>query len=468
MIRIKCKGCGKHFHLPDSQEGTCTTCPACTAKEKASKSPGSEQKRERVKVGAGQDAGTPTDILGLGDVGADAGPKLKPELRPKLKPELRPKLPAKPRKPLRPVQRPDADRSRGMGAVGTESLGTVALRPGAPDRADLGPDALDLDDAPDLDLTIETVPERNFEPRAEDAIRRFHLLWIGLAIAASFFMPILGLPNQAVVVPELSSEVGVFSGETTGLALAVMLLPLIIGGAVMALSRMFDPPMRSVAITLAGLSLFGLFLADEDARSTITESLHVVPSSLNLSVILWLVGAIGLLASVRARWYRPVHLPTYLLGAISGASYITYMFLPEDSLLSMGRGPVAQAIAMIEFDAATASAILSTMAFMAAAALVCLVNLPFKNGHKAAKRSRLAFRLLLAAFVVPILILVIRFLTLPDDPAMLSMSTMPGFGQPPAMLFISMGIKYAVMFGGILLLIPIGIADLFAGRTDTD
>ena len=108
------------------------------------------------------------------------------------------------------------------------------------------------------------------------------------------------------------------------------------------------------------------------------------------------------------------------------------------------------------------------MAFMAAAALVCLLNLPFKHGQKAAKRSRLAFRLLLAALVVPILILVIRFLTLSNDPAMLSMSTMPGFGQPPAMLFISMGIKYAVMFGGILLLIPIGIADLFAGRTDTD
>jgi hypothetical protein len=280
-------------------------------------------------------------------------------------------------------------------------------------------------------------------------LRGKNLLWIGSVIAAAFFAPIVGIPGQSFIVPELSGETRVFSDQLSGLALAVTLLPLVGGVVVMALSRMASQPKRGIGITLVGAALFGLFFTDGEAREAIGQSFSLAPSSVDLSVILWMVGAFGLLTSTRTRWYRPIHKLAYLIGAIAGGCYITYLFLPV-----AGIRPIAQALAALRLDALMGSAVMANIVFMSVAAVICIINLPFASNSRAAGSTRLAFFFLLLAVMIPVFIATIGMLS---APSIAGMTAMP---------FISAGAKYGIIFGGLVLLIPIGIADLLIGRAE--
>jgi hypothetical protein len=280
-------------------------------------------------------------------------------------------------------------------------------------------------------------------------LRGKNLFWIGSVIAAAFFAPIVGIPGQSFIVPELSGETRVFSDQLSGLALAVTLLPLVGGVVVMALSRMASQPKRGIGITLVGAALFGLFFTDGEAREAIGQSFSLAPSSVDLSVILWMVGAFGLLTSTRTRWYRPIHKLAYLIGAIAGGCYITYLFLPV-----AGIRPIAQALAALRLDALMGSAVMANIVFMSVAAVICIINLPFASNSRAAGSTRLAFFFLLLAVMIPVFIATIGMLS---APSIAGMTAMP---------FISAGAKYGIIFGGLVLLIPIGIADLLIGRAE--
>lgn len=398
MIRITCNACSKKFHIADQQAAGPAVCPSCGVKTVA---------LEPIDEEA---------VLEPAHAEAEAGATIAPN--PFLTPSPGPDLSGYGPRPSPPAQ------------------ASVLPPPGA--------FAFDLSE-PESDDDHH----RHFPSYLEEELRGKNLFLIGAVIAAAFFAPIVGIPGQGFIVPELSGERGVFSGELSGLALVVTLLPLLGGVVVMALSRMASPPMRGVGVTLVGAALFGMFFGDAGAREAIGQSFSLTPSTVDLSVLLWMVGALGLIASTRIRWYRPIHKLAYLIGAIAGGCYITYLFLPV-----AGIRPISQALAAFRLDALMGSAVMANIVFMFVAAVICIINLPFASNSRAAGRTRLAFFLLLLAVMIPVFI------------AMIGMLSAPGIGGMMAMPFISAGAKYGIIFGGLVLLIPIGIADLLIGRAE--
>jgi hypothetical protein len=97
---------------------------------------------------------------------------------------------------------------------------------------------------------------------------------------------------------------------------------------------------------------------------------------------------------------------------------------------------------------------MANIVFMFVAAVICIINLPRATNSRAAGRTRLAFFFLLLAVMIPVFI------------AMFGMLSAPSIAGMTAMPFISAGAKYGIIFGGLVLLIPIGIADLLIGRAE--
>jgi len=314
-----------------------------------------------------------------------------------------------------------------------------------------------LPPAPPPDLAGEVVEEpwidegdedRNFAPEVEDERRRTHLFRLGLVMALAFFAPIVGVPGHPFVIPELSSEVGVFGGPA--LLVAVRLLPLLAGVMLMLVARRADQPLRGCAITGAGGLLFGLFVIDGRARSAIADSFSLLPNSFSLSLLLLLAGVGGMLVAVRTRWYRPGSQPAAWIGAIAGGCYLLYLVVPSSSVLPIG--------ALLDTFRSSILAGLASVAHlgcMVGAAVLCLRNTGATPSFLAVGRARLACRLLLAAVLVPGAVI------------LLAIMTSPGSGQIIAPL-VSSALKYGVMFGGLLLLIPVGITDLLVGRPDAN
>ena len=294
--------------------------------------------------------------------------------------------------------------------------------------------------------------DRNFSPWAEDEQRSKHLFRIGLAMTIAFFAPIVGIPGQPLLFPELHGEIGVLASGMPGLVVAVRLLPLIAGVVVILASFITTPPVRGMVVTACGAALFGLFVVDGDARQAVAESFQVMPGSMTLSVVLGFVGVFGMLVSARVRWYRPTHAPAHWIGVIAAVSYGVYLVMPTN-----GGSPIAAPFQMFRFDTMMGIASLANVGCLAGAAVVSAITVPSTPGFVAVTRARLCFRLLVASVAVPLAIALLGTLCSTLG------SSMGGVGMIAPL--ITSGAKYAVMFGGLLLLIPVGITDLVVGRT---
>lgn len=300
------------------------------------------------------------------------------------------------------------------------------------------------------EVAVDTLDDgtRPFEPSFEDELRRSHLFRIGLALTIAFLAPIAGAPGHALAFPQFSAFPGM------NLAGLVLLLPLIAGITVMALAKLGDPPLRGSVTLAAGASLFGLMLARGEARATVGESLSILPTSASLSSALVILGVFGLLISTRLRWYRPISRLAYAIGAVAAACYAFYLFSPVT-----GRMPVEEPLEMLRMDKLMGLGMLGHIGLMAAAAVLCLINFPGSLPPNAATKAGRAFLCLWGAVVVPVLALTLSAMSMSGSMSMSGMDM-----GSPAMLFLSSAAKFGVMYGGLVLLIPIGIADLLVGQ----
>jgi hypothetical protein len=172
------------------------------------------------------------------------------------------------------------------------------------------------------------------------------------------------------------------------------------------------------------------------------------PTSVSISLILGLVGTFGLFVGARARWYRPIHGLSYGIGLVGAVSYLSFHVVP-----SYGVWPLSGLVQTFQVDTMAGLATAVHFGCLLAAAVVCALNVPSTPSFIAVNRARLCVRLLVASIAAPLAFLLLSFL-----------SMLSGNGSVLAPL-LSSGAKYCIMYGGLLLLIPVGITDLVVGRT---
>ncbi len=293
--------------------------------------------------------------------------------------------------------------------------------------------------------------ERHFSPEEEDDLRRSGLFRLGLCMTVAFFAPIVGFPGQTLLFPELSGEVGVFAAGQPWLVLAVRLLPLIAGIAMMALARRASPPLRGAIVTGIGASVFLLFLADGAARSVIGQMASAAPTSVSLSLLFLATAACGLLIGARARWYLPTHRPAWWCGLVGAIGYGLFHLVPNH-----GSWPIGDLMLSMRADKLAFLGLAIHFGCVLTAAVISAVNVPSTPSFVAVARARRCFRLLVASIVAPVVFSVLSLIVSPfGDAGMVA-------------VYLTSGAKYAVMFGGLMLLIPLGISELIVGKTSAD
>lgn len=301
-------------------------------------------------------------------------------------------------------------------------------------------------DEPDDDSKFDGT--RNFEPHIEDELRRGHLFRIGMAMTIAFFLPIAGAPGRFLFFPQFSTFPGM---SLAGLA---VLLPLIAGITMMLLAKRSDTPLRGAVTLGLGVMLFGLMLVDRGASSAISQSVNALPSSVSLSLILLTLGSFGLLISARLRWYRPTSHHAFMIGAVAAGSYGLYLFIPSN-----GSMPIAGVFDSFKMHKMLGLGVLVNVGLMVAAGVICAMNHPSTLSSDASAKARRAFLCLVGAVVIPAFLIGIAAIS------MFSSMSMGGMGSgSPSTMLISSAVKFGVMYGGLVLLIPIGIVDLLVGR----
>jgi hypothetical protein len=304
----------------------------------------------------------------------------------------------------------------------------------------------------DEDFNAMDDASRHFKPFIEDDLRRGHLFKIGLALTIAFLAPIAGAPGHALYFSQFSAFPGM------SLAGLLILLPLFAGLILMVISKKADLPLRGIVTFVAGAALFGLMLVDPEARATIGESVGAVPTSVNLSGALAILGMFGLLVSIRVRWYRPLSRRAYVIGLVAAGCYISYLFLSVN-----GRMPIEEPLQVFRMHKLMGIGMFGHVGLMAAAAILCLINLPNALASTASTKAGRAFLCMAGALVVPVLMMMFSAMSMSSS--MPRGMSLPGMDMgSPAMMFISAAVKFGVMYGGLALLIPIGIADLLVGR----
>ena len=332
----------------------------------------------------------------------------------------------------------------GAHSVGGDARGATARTPTTAGRWHPASNVAVEWDEPDFDEMDDGT--RNFEPHIEDDLRRKHLFRIGLALTIAFLVPIAGAPGSAF--PQFSAFPGM------NLAGLLMLLPLFAGLTLMALSKQTDPPLRGIVILAAGAAMFGLMLVDREVRTAIGESLSALPTSFSLSGALAILGMFGLLISTRVRWYRPISHHAYVIGAVAAGCYVFHLFIPANS-----RMPIGEPLQMFRMHKLMGIGMFAHIGLMAAAAVLCVINFPATLASNASTKAGRAFLCLVGAIVIPAVLITFAVIS------MFSAMSMPGanVGSPAMMIFSSV-VKFGVMYGGLALLVPIGIADLLIGR----
>lgn len=287
---------------------------------------------------------------------------------------------------------------------------------------------------------------RPIPSHVEEDTRRTNLFRIGLALTIAFLAPIAGMPGHALFFPQFTHK-----------ATLLMLLPLAAGITLMTMVRRVDVPLRGVVSLSLGLLMFVILLFNKDASSPVGNSMGAMPVSASVSGALFLLGVFGLFVSLRLRWYRPLHEYAYLIGAVAAGFYLLYLFIP-----SHGYMPIAIPFHVFKLSGLLGLGMLANVGLLAAAAVICLTNTPSTSGWQASTKAGRAFLCLVGAIAIPFLVLILSTMSMADS--MASPTGAPGMGSP-AMLFISTALKFTVMYGGLVLLIPVGIVDILVGRT---
>ena len=288
----------------------------------------------------------------------------------------------------------------------------------------------------------EEAPNAGVHERVEDVARAGAFRALGLALLVGFFLPALG--PRGYYVPNI--QLVVKGGCSVGLS-ALLLFPATAGVLTILLAGLARPA-RSVILLAMGIVSIALPFADTEARA---EMLRAASPYATWGGALAFVGAGGVLTGALANARRPTSRVALCVGGLGGLCYLGGLAAPF-ALNKPEQSSVVTAVNLVRTPGGLGTGValgLST-ALLGAAALVCVANLIRWTGSRALARATLGLFVLALAFGA-------AAWAAPAFAPLLRMGR-PGLWAAAAGALAAA--KGVLWFGGLVLLVPVGAADL--------
>lgn len=284
----------------------------------------------------------------------------------------------------------------------------------------------------------------------EDGMRQGRIVWLGILLVIGALIP---LPHPAYDRPYFVNFEVLAEPFVSGTAKFLILYPFIAGVAVIVLASASRGIGRSIALMIIFLIPFFVCLAspeyehltDTMGPSGMGELSDVLGgSTVALSVTAWL----GLLVGSRALYYRPASLAGAIIGAVGAGFYLITLFLPPGSASLASMNLVAPFDLMSDKDTLVLGlGLLGQMACLIGVSVLCIVALCKRD---AARRSgEGAFGLLIAAVIVGLLSF-----------SQVFVRALEHASEDEIVIILVVVAKLLLMVFGMLLLFPVGLADL--------
>ncbi|HUV39471.1 MAG TPA: hypothetical protein VMY39_07640, partial [Planctomycetota bacterium] len=292
--------------------------------------------------------------------------------------------------------------------------------------------------------------ELPFSPFEERERRTRAVRWLGVVLLVGFLLPIVIAFGKDVEVIWLNFKMLAADGVPASVRVTAA-LPLVAGVALVALS--FGAPVMPRGGTMVGLLAlqFLIVLSEAGLPRMIPRVLFPAVTSMVLGLLGWL----GLFVGSRVRFYRPASRPAWVIGIIGGACYVLYLLFP----VSGGGGgkekiPLFMVFEMFEGSGGKflAFCLVGQMGCMVAAGVLCVTNTMRRTSDEVHRRAGLAFALIVAGMVVVLVGILGQ-----------AMSTEELHGSLWFTFFLMLA-KMGCWIGGMVLLLPMGVTDLMVGE----
>ncbi len=274
------------------------------------------------------------------------------------------------------------------------------------------------------------------------------MIFLGAILLIGFVMPIIMVhpftQQRGLLFFNMSLK------DTPFLGIVLLLAPGVAGISLLVLQGVAKHPVRGIAIVslavlpillaLIDLQIIG-FLGPIGEFAQTEAAFHMLVFFLGL-----IVAPMVLLAGIRSRGYRPESTLAYWFGVSGAAVWFIFLIIP---ILPSEAGHIFLMFPIRLMSHTGVSGgpmgVLIMTACMSISALICIINKPTAEIKNVRKQTNLAFRVLLAGFLVAVLCAFTQFIR-----------SFPAF---------MLNIKFICWFGGMFLLLPTGITDLIVGRS---
>ena len=244
---------------------------------------------------------------------------------------------------------------------------------------------------------------------------------------------------------------GLFQPSVPGLLSLALLYPLI-GGLGALFTSIYAPPLaRSITYCCIG-GLFMIIVFANQGSIAAVRNLGAVPGGAGMITlwIFWLLGLGMMIVGIRLRRYRPTYTGAYIIGAVGAVFYLLSLVVPALPVEAGGLW-LAMPFELIKQNVFLGIGSLLQMLCLIAVGVLCAANTPRVSAPRAVSLSVISLGLIAASIVV---VLVFTLLAGIDQPNSFGGKSMMG------LMIASLLLKMVLFIGSIMLLVPVGVADL--------
>lgn len=299
-----------------------------------------------------------------------------------------------------------------------------------------------------------------FATEEEFRRRRLANIILSSVVIAGFFWPNLalsmGIAGGSSLTIHFMNIQGLGAEHLPGIMALILLYPLL--GGLGALFTCIYAPLLARGITLCCIGgFFAIIVFANQGSLLAARAVGALPggSGMIMLWIFWLIGLSMMVVSIRVRRYRPKSMAAYVIGAIGGGLYFLSLLLPVLPI-SAGGLWLATPFEIMKTDVFLGIGSLLHIMCLIALGILCAANTLKRTSLRAVSNSQISVGLIAASIGI-----------------MLVFMLLSGMNQTGSnnnefnvlLVGVSVLLKFAICFGSVLLLIPVGVADLILTTT---
>lgn len=299
-----------------------------------------------------------------------------------------------------------------------------------------------------------------FAQEEECRQRRTAIIVLSSVVIAGFFWPNLdlsrGIAGGSSLTVHFMNIQGLGAEHLPGIMALILIYPLL--GGIGALFTCIYAPILARGITLCCIGgLFAIIVFANQGSVLAARAIGALPggSGMIMLWIFWFFGLSMIVVSIRVRRYRPISLAAYVIGAIGAGLYFLSLLLP---VLPINAGGLwlATPFELMKTDVFLGIGALLHMLCLVAAGVLCAANTPKRAALRAVSNSQMSVAMITASMGILLIFILL---------AGLNQAGGNDNGFKFSLVAVTVLLKFTIFFGSLLLLIPIGVADLILTAT---